>query len=406
MSPRPSSIAERFGDADLFALATTNHGILLTVQGRVAEGLGLLDEAMLAVTAHELSPIINGYVYCGVITGCRIAHELRRAQEWTAILTSWCEEQPDLVSFSGTCMVHRAELMQLHGAWSDALAEAELASERCERALNRSDAAEAVYLKGDIHRMQGRHAEAEDAYREASARGREPQPGLALLRLAQGDSDTAAASMRRVMGETASPSNRARLLPAYIEIMLAVGDSGEARGACDELQEIAALYAGGVLDATVAHARGALDLAAGDSNNGLVALRRAWQAWQELEAPYEAARARVQIGLACRALGDEEASALELDAARDAFAELGAATELGRVDALLARPATIDLHGLTPRELQVLRMAAAGARNKEIAAELVLSERTVERHLANIFTKLRVSSRAAATAFAYEHELV
>ncbi|MDX6646664.1 MAG: hypothetical protein QOK40_2391 [Miltoncostaeaceae bacterium] len=401
-----AAIGERFGDADLFALAATNQGILLAHLGRVAEGLGLLDEAMLALTTNELSPIINGYVYCGVITGCRAAHELRRAHEWTAALTRWCDQQPDLVSFTGTCLVHRAELMQLHGAWLDALEEARRAGERCEQALNRSGAAEALYLQGEVHRLQGDDARAEEAYREAGVRGCEPQPGLALLRLAQGRTAAAAAAIRRVVGETSAPSRRAGLLPAYIEIMLAAGDLAAARSACGELEEIAGHHEGGVLDAAVLHARGAIELAEGDANGGLVAFRRAWQAWQELEAPYEAARARVQVGVACRALGDEEAAALELEAARGVFAELGAAADLRRVESLAGLGATAGAHGLTPRELQVLRLVAAGARNRAIAAELVLSERTVERHLANIFTKLDVSSRAAATAYAYEHEIV
>jgi DNA-binding CsgD family transcriptional regulator len=401
-----AAAGERFGDADLFALATTNQGILLALLGRVAEALELLDEAMLAVTTSELSPIINGYVYCGVITGCRVAHELRRAHEWTAALTRWCDQQPDLVSFTGTCLVHRAELMQLHGAWLDALSEARRAGERCEQALNRSGAAEAMYLQGEVHRLQGDHARAEEAYREASVRGFEPQPGLALLRLAQGSADAAEAAIRRVMGETSTPSRRADLLPAYIEIMLAVGDLQTARSACAELEELAARHSGGALDAAVAHARGAVDLAGGETRGGLVSLRRAWQAWQELEAPYEAARVRVEVGRACRALGDEDAAGLELEAARGVFAELGAATELQRVESLLGRPASAGAHGLTPRELQVLRLVAAGARNRAIAGELVLSERTVERHLANIFAKLRVSTRAAATAYAYEHGLL
>ncbi|MGH2742518.1 MAG: helix-turn-helix transcriptional regulator, partial [Thermoleophilaceae bacterium] len=178
------AIGERFGDRDLFALAAQDQGILLIGRGRVAEGLGLLDEAMVAVTAGELSPIVNGFVYCGVIMGCQAAYEPRRAQEWTAALTRWCEQQPDMVSFTGTCLVHRAEIMQLHGAWPDALEEARRAGERCEQASNQSAAAEAVYREGEIHRLKGEFSPAEEAYRTARQGGREPQPGLALLRLA------------------------------------------------------------------------------------------------------------------------------------------------------------------------------------------------------------------------------
>jgi hypothetical protein len=183
-----AAIGERFGDADLFALAAHDRGILLIRQGRVVEGLGLLDEAMVALTAGELSPIVNGFVYCGVITGCQAAYEPRRAQEWTAALTRWCEQQPDMVSFTGTCLVHRAEIMQLRGAWPDALEEARRAGERCALAMNESAAAQALYRQGEVHRLQGEFAAAEEAYRDARRRGYEPQPGLALLRLAQGDS--------------------------------------------------------------------------------------------------------------------------------------------------------------------------------------------------------------------------
>jgi DNA-binding CsgD family transcriptional regulator len=401
-----AGIGERFGDADLFALAVHSQGILLVKQGRVVEGLGLLDEAMVAVTAGELSPIVSGFVYCGVIMGCQEAYELRRAQEWTAALTRWCEEQPDMVSFTGTCLVHRAEIMQLHGAWPDALEEARRAGQRLAQVRNQSGAAQAFYRQGEVHRLQGRFTAAEEAYREASRSGWEPQPGLALLRLAQGNGDAAAAAIRRAVGETTEPLKRARLLPAYVEIMLAVGDAQEAHSACGELEEISARYDRSMLGAMVAYAEGAVDLAEGDARAALLALRRAWQVWRDLEVPYEAARVRVLVGLACSVLGDDDTAALELEAARGVFAQLGAVPDLARVDSLTRRVRSIDAHGLTPRELQVLRLVAAGATNKVIAAELVLSERTVDRHVSNIFTKLGVSSRTAATAYAYDHQLI
>jgi DNA-binding CsgD family transcriptional regulator len=401
-----AAIGERFGDADLFALATHDRGILLIKQGRVVEGLGLLDEAMVAVTAGELSPIVNGFVYCGAITGCQAAYEPRRAHEWTAALTRWCEQQPDMVSFTGTCLVHRAEIMQLHGAWPDALREARRAGERCALAMNEAAAAEALYRQGEVYRLQGELAAAEEAYRDARRRGYEPQPGLALLRLAQGDGDAAAAAIRRVVGETSEPSELVGLLPAQVEIMLAVGDAQAARSACAKLQEIADRWEGRMVGAMVAHARGAVDLAEGNAQGALAALRHAGQAWRELEAPHEAARARVLVGLACAELGDEDTASLELEAAREVFARLGAAPDLVRVDSLIRRAASRDEHGLTAREVQVLRLVAAGETNKAIAAKLVVSERTVDRHVSNIFTKVGVSSRAAATAYAYEHGVV
>jgi DNA-binding CsgD family transcriptional regulator len=401
-----TEIGERFGDADLLALTVHEQGCALIHQGRVEEGLGLLDEAMVAVIAGEVSPVVTGIVYCSVISGCQQVYELRRAQEWTAALTSWCEEQPDMVAFTGTCMVHRAEIMELRGTWRSALQEAQQARRRCEQVNNQSTAAQAFYRQGEVHRLRGAFSVAEEAYRDASRYGWEPQPGLALLRLAQGHHDAAAAAIRRVVDETAPPLKRTRLLPAYIEIMLAVGDTEEARSGCQELQEISLRYESAMLDAMVDHARGAVDLNEGDARAALPSLRRAWRVWQELEVPYEIARVRVLLGEACRALGDEDTATLELEAAHDIFEQLGAAPDLARIE-MLALGATSDHdHGLTQRELQVLRLVAGGKTNRAIATELVLSERTVDRHVSNIFTKLGVTSRAAATAYAYKRQLL
>lgn len=398
-------LGERFRDADLLSLAVMEQGRALIKQGRADEGLGLLDEAMVAVTAGELSPIVTGLVYCAVIAFCQEAYAARRAQEWTAALTHWCSQQPDMVAFTGRCLVHRAELMQLHGAWHEALEEARRACERLAREMNRRWTAQAFYQQAEVHRLRGEFAAAEDAYREASRCGLQPQPGLALLRLAEGSKEAATAAIRRAVGETSERMERAKLLPASVEIMLAAGDADEARRASRELEAIAADNRGSMLGAIAAHARGAVDLAEDNASSALVSLRQAWQGWHELEAPYEAARARVLIGLACRALGDDDTAELELASARGTFEELGAAPDLARLDSLVRRT-TPDTGGLTPRELEVLRRIAAGETNKAIAAALVLSERTVDRHVSNIFTKLRVSSRAAATAYAYEHHLV
>ena len=401
-----AEIGERFGDADLLALTVHEQGCALIQQGRVEEGLGLLDEAMVAVTMGEVSPIVTGLVYCSVISGCQEVYALRRAQEWTAALTRWCEEQPDMVAFSGTCMVHRAEIMELHGAWRGALQEAQQARRRCEQGNNQSAAAQAYYRQGEVHRLRGEFSVAEEAYRDASRYGWEPQPGLALLRLAQDNHDAATAAIRRVLDETTPPLKRARLLPAYVEIMLAQGDAGEARKACQELQEISIRYESVMLDAMVAQARGAVDLNEGDARAALLSLRRAWRAWQELEVPYEVARVRELLGLACRDLGDDDTASLELEAARDGFARLGAAPDLARIKSLTRSATSGHDHRLTRRELQVLRLVAGGETNKAIATSLVLSERTVDRHVSNIFTKLGVTSRAAATAYAYKHQLV
>jgi len=392
-----AAIAERFGDRDALGLALQAQGQFLVAAGHVTEGLGLLDEAMVGVTAGELSPIVSGIIYCGVILVCQAAYEPRRAQQWTAALTRWCERQPDMVAFSGRCHVHRAEIMTLEGAWADALEEARSASRRAAQGNHRRALAEAAYVQGEVHRLRGEVDAAEAAYREASGHGREPQPGLALLRLQQGNTEAAVASIRRVLDGADAAPDRLRLLPACVEIMVGAGEVQAARVACDELAELAEGRELGILSAVVAHSRGAVALAAGEPATALPELRRAWRLWEEIDAPYEAARVRALVAIACSALGDRDAAGLEREAARRTFEALGAAADRHR---------TGDAHGLTARELEVLRLVAAGRTNKAIAAELVLSERTVDRHVSNIFAKLGVSSRAAATAYAYQHRLV
>jgi DNA-binding CsgD family transcriptional regulator/tetratricopeptide (TPR) repeat protein len=400
-----AEIGQRFGDMDLFALAVHGQGYMLIKHGQVKKGLGLLDEAMVAVTTGKLSPIPTGMVYCGVIAACQEVYEVRRAGEWTAALTRWWEQQPDVVAFTGRCLVHRAEIMQHNGAWGDALEEARRAGLRFVETMNPT-AGLAFYRQGELLRLQGDFGAAEKAYREASRRGWEPQPGLAQLRLAQGRADVAAAAIRRSAGEVSERLKRAGLLAAYVEIMLAVGDPEEARSACRELGEIAESYESAMLAAMAEQARGAVDLADGDARSALVSLRHAWQLWHDLEAPYEAARVRVLVGLACRVLGDDDTAAMELEGARGVFEQLGAVPDLFHIDSLTRRAMPADAHGLTPRELQVLRLVAAGMSNREIASELVISEHTVARHVQNIFAKLDVSSRTAAGAFAFEHHLV
>jgi DNA-binding CsgD family transcriptional regulator len=398
--------AQRFGDTDLFTMAVYFQGMMRIRQGRAAEGLRLLDEAMVAVLADEVSPFVTGIVYCGVIACCEEAFDVRRAHEWTNALTRWCAEQPQMVSFTGRCLAHRAGIKQLRGEWTDALEEAQLARDRCEQAMNRPATGQAYYQQAELYRLRGEFAAAEAAYREANRFGREPHPGLALLRLRQGDADAAVGAIRRALDETTDPLKRAGLLPAYGEIMLAAGSAEDARAGCRELADIAAGNESAMLGALAGYVQGAVALEEGDARAALASLRKAQRAWEDLEAPYDGARTRVLVGLACRALGDDDTATLELEAARDVFDELGAAPDLAAVDSLLQPAGSVDTHGLTARELEVLRLVAAGKSNKEIAAKLVVSEHTVARHLQNIFAKLRVSSRTAASAFAFEHDLV
>jgi tetratricopeptide (TPR) repeat protein len=336
---RAAAIGRRAGDADLVALALVLHGRAMVREGRVGGGLVLLDEAMVAVVAGELSPSVAGTVYCAVIDACREVLEWRRAQEWTAALAAWCGKQPDMVTFSGQCLVHRAEILQLHGAWPQAAEEAKRAGERLMQAADSYASGSAFYQQAEAYRVLGDFTAAEDAYQQASRWGLEPQPGLALLRLAQGSTDAAAAAIRRVVAGASEKLRRAKLLPAYVEIMLAVGDVQAARDAADELTGIAQSHETPALLAVAGHAHGAVLLAEGDARAAVVVLRGAWQAWRELEAPYEAARVRVLVGLCCAALGDQEAAGMELDAARSVFAQLGAAPELARLEVLARREA-------------------------------------------------------------------
>jgi DNA-binding NarL/FixJ family response regulator len=404
---RAAAIGERFGDPDLVAFGRSLQGRALLRLGRVHEGFSLLDEAMLAATRGELSPIVTGLLYCSMIACCQQLYALDRAREWTAALADWCKAQPQLVSFAGTCLVHRSEIMQLGGAWPEAIEEAQRCAERSARGLDTDATANALYQQAEIRRLRGELGAAEEAYRQASQLGREPQPGLALLRLAQGQTEAAASAIRRALAGPTDPLQRTRFLPAYVEIMLAAGALDEARSGCAELEQIAAGYQTDVLAAIAAHARGALALAQGDAQAALEPLRRAFVVWQQLGAPYIAARMRVLLGRAYAALGDRDGAELELAAAREVFERLGAALDLAGLDVQQPeRPVATATHGLSARELQVLRLVAAGKTNKAIAAELFLSEKTVDRHVSNIFGKLDVSSRAAATAFAYEHGLV
>jgi DNA-binding CsgD family transcriptional regulator len=404
---RAVHVAQRFADADLLALAVHVQGRALIVQQRVADGLRLLDEAMLAVSTDRLAPHVTGLVYCSVIGACRSVFALGRAQEWTAALSDWCDRQPDMIAYTGECRVYRAELLHLHGSWVDALRESHVA---LERTAERSGAARALahYECGELHRLTGAFAEAESAFDEARRAGREPQPGLALLRLVQGNVTAAAAAIRRALAETGDPLQRGRLLPAHIEIMIEAGALEEARASCEELQRLARSCDSPVLLALATGARGATTLAAGTPADALPHLRHAHGIWTELNAPYERARTAVLLGLACRAAGDEESATREFDAAHGFFAELGARPDLKRLEQLRDHaPAGIGTpHGLTRRELEVLRLLATGRTNRAIAEDLFISEKTVARHVSNIFGKLGLGSRAAATAYAYQHRLV
>ncbi|MDP9807942.1 DNA-binding NarL/FixJ family response regulator/TolA-binding protein [Rhizobium tibeticum] len=401
---RAAEIGDQFGDGDLSACARHVQGRVLIQQGKVEEGLALLDEAMVAVTTGELSPIMTGLIYCSVIDACQQVYAVDRAREWTDALAQWCAGQSQLVSFTGRCLVHRAEVMQMNGAWCDAIEEARRAC-KVSKGSELPIPGAAYYQQAEVHRLRGEFAAAEDSYRQASRHGWEPVPGLALLRLAQRRIDAAAAAINRALGAAKDRLLRTKLLPACVEIMLANGDLASAQDACRELEESADRFRTVALRAMAAQAAGAVALAAGDHQDALFALTRAFQLWLQVGAPYSAARTRELMGLASRCLGDEEDASLELAAAREAFENLGAAPDIARIDCTAPFSAGPRSSGLTRRELDVLRLVATGKTNKVIATELCLSEKTIDRHLSNIFNKLDVSSRTAAAAWAYRHGL-
>jgi ATP/maltotriose-dependent transcriptional regulator MalT len=405
-----AAVADRFRDPDLTALVRLGQGQALVAAGEAAEGAAMLDEAMLEVTTGAVSTIAAGIVYCSVILACRDIFDLRRAQEWTAQLSRWCAEQPDLAPYRGQCLVHRSEIMQLRGDWSQAWAEVRQACDHLAATPGDPVLGMALYQRAELLRLRGEYAGAEAAYREASGWGHPAQPGLALLRLAQGRLADAGAAIRRVVAEAEGPVQRARVLAAYVEIAIATGEAARAWSAAEELERIATDFGSPYLRAVAGYAHGTVLLVEGDAAAASATLRRALAGWQELNAPYEAARVRLAMARACRGLGDHDTAGLELDAARRVFAELGAEPALAQLRALArdaGQPAGAEARGgLTARELAVLRLVATGATNRQIAGSLVISEKTVARHVANIFTKLGVSSRSAATAFAYEHDLV
>ncbi len=406
VAARAAEIGDHFGDADLTACARHLQGRALLRLQQIESGLALLDEAMAAVTVGELSPIMTGLVYCAVIEACRQVYALDRARAWTLALSRWCADQPQLLAFTTACQVHRAEIMRHGGAWDDAIAEASRVCAPLYQGTDLRPPGEAFYERAEVHRLRGEFLTAESEYRKASQYGFEPQPGLALLRLAQGRVADAAAAMRRVLDAANEPARRSRLLPAWLEIALELGEMTEARCAAGELQDMAQAVGMPVLEAVAAQAAATVALAEGDARGALSKARAALAVWLQVEAPYDAARVHSLMGLACRALGDTDGALLELDAARAAFRRLRAKPDLARVEALRETIDETPAHGLTARELDVIRLVAAGMTNKAIAEKLGLSVRTIDRHLENIFLKLDLSSRSAATAYAYQHHLV
>lgn len=398
-------IGRRCGEPDVIALAGLGIGQARLAQGELELAWHKLDEVMVGVAAGEVSPIVAGLVYCAVIIACHETYQIRRAAEWTRALSRWCDAQPGLVPFRGQCLVHRAQILQFNGAWGNAMEQVRLACRLLSDPPGQPAVGAALYEQAELHRLRGEYGAAEDAYRRAGQHGHETQPGLGLLRLAQGRHEAAKSGVRRALDEP-QPGNRPRLLAAYVEIALSGPDLDAARHAADELEGLAVAGDSALLRAMSGHATGAVLLAEGDPRKALEELRRACAVWRDLNAPYLCARTRLLIGRACGELGDDDAAQIESDAAAEEFRRLAAKPDLSAMAKRGQGTRREPGHSLTPRELEVLRAVATGKSNKAIAEELFLSQKTVARHITNVFTKLGVSSRSAATAHAWEHGLL
>lgn len=402
--PQVAEYGRRYHDPDLTAVGLHQQGRLMIYGGKVADGLRFLDEAMVAVLAGEVSPIFSGIIYCSSVEACQEIFDLGRAGEWTHALTTWCHSQPGLVAFTGQCAVHRGQLMRLHGAYRDAVNEFERAAVRYAEAGGSPAVGLAHYERGETLRIRGEHDAADAAFDAASEFGHAAQPGRALLWLARGRTKAALGAIHRLLAERQDPVHRAQVLAAAVDVLLASGDRDAAAPLAEELTGIGAEFGCTALRAAGKYAAAAVALAASDTERALAYARQAAETWGELSAPYEIARSRVLIGRALRMLGDEESAVADLTTARRTLAGIGARPAEQEVAALLGEQETPGR--LSRREVEVMRLVAAGRSNPEIAATLVLSEKTVARHLSNIFTKLDVGSRTAAAAFAYEHHLV
>lgn len=397
-----ADIGRQFNDADLVSLASQTQARAMLHLGQSLEAFNLLDEVMLTVVAGGCSPVVTGLVYCSVLEGCYESHEVRRASVWTESLSEWCGSQPDLVAFTDQCLAHRSEILRLQGAWSDALAEAARSLENQARGFA---AAQAHYQEAEIHRMRGDLEQAESAYQEVALKGGDPQPGLALLRLSMGNEDAAVASVRRALAEARGLLAKVSILPGYVEVMVATGYVDDAATASSELSSVAAQTQVDLHQAWAANCLGWVSLSRSSHGEAAASLREAMRLWEDLGMPYELACARRDLAVALNAMGDVEAGELQLRAARSELDALGAASDVRVMDETAASKGVRKPFGLTDREREVLSLLASGATNRAIAESLVLSERTIDRHVSNIFSKLGVNTRSAATAYAVRNDI-
>jgi class 3 adenylate cyclase len=336
---RARELGVRFGDRGLETTALVFQGAIQVWTGNVEEGLAILDEATAAATSGELDPLSTGIIYCVTIDSCQALGDCGRASEWTDVANRWCDRL-DVTGFPGACRVHKAQILRLRGDWPKA---EEQAVQACEELgdYNRSVTAAGFYEIGELRRRQGNFAAAEEAYRKADDLGRDPQPGLALLRLAQGKVEGASSAIRRALAsEELDPLSRAKRLPAQVEIALAAGEPRRAREALAELEGIADHYLVDgrrtpVFEGTIQLTDGRIRLAEHDWDGAATALRAARETWSKVGAPYEAAQARMLLGLAYRGEGDEDGAREEIAVARTTFERLGAVLDVQRAAELL-----------------------------------------------------------------------
>lgn len=394
---RAGKTAARFGDRELATLAAIGEGRMEIYLGDVERGMALLDHAAISVEAGELGPVASGDAFCTLIDACWELADLTRCKSWTTSMTRWCDAQQELVIYRGHCFIHRADVLREQGEWTTALAEASSACSRLAEPVLPNALGGAQVLQGDVRRLLGDFSGAEAAYNAANDLGAQPQPGLALLRLAEGKVESAASMMQRVLAESDNPIIRAHVLPAAVQIALAAGDVERAADATEELRAIANEFATPLLRARAARAAGAVALTRGDAAAAVAELRRAFRLCTDIGAHVEAAEVRLLMADACTAMGDTDTAAMEARAAQAALASFAGG------DAPAVPVAAPD--GLTDREAEVLRLLAQGHTNRVIAEQLFISEKTVATHISHIFTKTGVTSRAAATAYAYERGL-
>jgi len=396
-------IGRRFDDRELIALAGMILGRALIRSGREHHGMSVLEDSVSIAREGEVSAPVSGMILAAAVKAAEEQWDLLRFDRFVRALAGWCGRQQGMVQFRARSLAHEATLNRFHGRWSAALNLAEEATNPVIGSLDQSALAEALYEQGEIFRRRGDLGAAEDAFRRAGQMGCDPQPGLAFLRFVVGDTDTAAASIARALAEASTPLERVELLAAQTEILISIRDLDGAVGAVQELEAIASTHDSPFLDATARQAKGELLLAEGEAVSALEHLREASRVWRQFDLPYEQGQARALAARCCRMLGDEDTMVLEAETAVRIFAELGAGRDLMDAQEVIGK--SVETHGLTSRELEVLRLVTRGLTNKAIAEELVVSVRTVDSHVSNLFTKLGVTNRAAATDYAHRHDL-